>query len=117
MESKNLPILIMLVAGFSVCVTCILTGFEFIQTLLIVLSSLIFFYFIGRIVKRIVDKINYDAQARAIFEKSKNEELGADAETTMEGENHQATENTDESSDGASNEASEVEEEDVVSES
>ncbi len=66
-EGRNIPLIIMLFAGSIVSIACIVYKFSLLQTLAFVLATLIIFYIIGLIVKKIVLTINRDAEERAIF--------------------------------------------------
>ena len=64
-EGKNIPLIIMLSAGSIISIACIIYKFDLLQTLLLVLGTLVVFYVIGLIVKKIILKINHDAEDRA----------------------------------------------------
>lgn len=64
-EGRNIPLIIMLSAGSIISVACIIYRFSLLHTLLLVLGTLIVFYLIGLIVKKIILSINRDAEERA----------------------------------------------------
>jgi len=64
-EGRNIPLVIMLSAGSIISIACIVYKFDLLYTLILVLSSLIAFYIIGLIVKKIIVSINRDAEERA----------------------------------------------------
>ena len=64
-EGRNIPLIIMLSAGSIISIACIVYKFSMMETLLFVLGSLILFYIIGLIVKKIILSINRDAEDRA----------------------------------------------------
>ena len=64
-EGRNIPLIIMLSAGSIISIACIVYGFTMTTTLLLVLGTLIVFYLIGLIVKKIIHAINRDAEQRA----------------------------------------------------
>ena len=64
-EGRNIPLIIMLSAGSIISIACIVYGFTMTTTLLLVLGTLIVFYIIGLIVKKIILAINRDAEQRA----------------------------------------------------
>lgn len=64
-EGRNIPLIIMLSAGSIISIACIVYGFTMTTTLLLVLGTLIVFYLIGLIVKKIILAINRDAEQRA----------------------------------------------------
>lgn len=66
-EGRNIPLIVMLFAGSIVSIACIVYKFSLTQTLLFVLATLVVFYIIGLIVKKIVLKINHDAEQRAVL--------------------------------------------------
>lgn len=66
-EGRNIPLIIMLSAGSIISIACIVYGFTMTTTLLLVLGTLIVFYLIGLIVKKIILAINRDAEQRAAF--------------------------------------------------
>ena len=66
-EGRNIPLVVMLFAGSIVSIACIVYKFSLTQTLLFVLATLVVFYIIGLIVKKIVLKINHDAEQRAVL--------------------------------------------------
>lgn len=69
-EGRNIPLIIMLSAGSVVSIACIIYRFSLLHTLLFVLLTLIFFYIIGVIVKKIILTINHDAEERAALLKA-----------------------------------------------
>lgn len=64
-EGRNIPLIIMLSAGSIISVACIIYDFSLLHTLLLVLATLVVFYLIGLIVKKIILTINHDAEERA----------------------------------------------------
>ncbi len=64
-EGRNIPLIIMLSAGSIISVACIIYKFSLMHTLLFVLATLVVFYLIGLIVKKIILNINKDAEERA----------------------------------------------------
>jgi mannitol-specific phosphotransferase system IIBC component len=64
-EGRNIPLIIMLSAGSIISIACIIYKFSMMETLLFVLGTLILFYIIGLIVKKIILSINHDAEERA----------------------------------------------------
>ena len=64
-EGRSIPIVIMLSAGSIVSIACIVYDFTLLHTLEFVLATLIVFYLIGLIVKKIIVSINRDAEKRA----------------------------------------------------
>ena len=66
-EGRNIPLIIMLTAGSVISIACIVYEFTLLQTLLLVLGTLLVFYLIGLIIKKIILKINHDAEERAVL--------------------------------------------------
>ena len=66
-EGKNIPLVVMLFAGSMVSIACIVYKFSLTQTLIFVLATLVVFYLIGLIIKKIILKINHDAEQRAVL--------------------------------------------------
>lgn len=64
-EGRNIPLIIMLSAGSIISIACIIYKFDLLDTLILVLSTLIVFYILGLIVKKIIVNINRDAEERA----------------------------------------------------
>ncbi len=64
-EGRNIPLIIMLSAGSIISIACIIYKFSLMETLLLVLGTLIVFYILGLIVKKIILSINHDAEVRA----------------------------------------------------
>jgi mannitol-specific phosphotransferase system IIBC component len=64
-EGRNIPLVIMLSAGSVISIACIVYKFTMLHTLILVLATLIVFYIIGLIVKKIIVSINHDAEDRA----------------------------------------------------
>ena len=56
-EGRNIPLIIMLSAGSIISIACIVYGFTMTTTLLLMLGTLIVFYLIGLIVKKIITMI------------------------------------------------------------
>lgn len=66
-EGRNIPLIIMLTAGSVISVACIIYKFTLLHTLLLVFGTLVVFYMLGLIVKRIILSINHDAEERAVM--------------------------------------------------
>ena len=64
-EGRNIPLIIMLSAGSVISVACIIYNFSLLHTLIAVLATLVVFYLIGLIVKKLILSINRDAEERA----------------------------------------------------
>ena len=64
-EGRNIPLIIMLSAGSVISIACIIYKLSLMETLLLVLGTLILFYILGLIVKKIILSINHDAEERA----------------------------------------------------
>jgi mannitol-specific phosphotransferase system IIBC component len=64
-EGRNIPLIIMLSAGSIISIACIVYDFSMTNTLMLVLGTLIVFYIIGLVVKRIILVMNRDAEQRA----------------------------------------------------
>jgi len=64
-EGRNIPLIVMLSAGSIISIACIIYKFTLLHTLLLVLGTLLVFYVIGLIIKRIIVSINRDAEERA----------------------------------------------------
>lgn len=77
MEGKNIPPLITLSAAMVACIICILRHAPLYNTLRIVLVVMIIFFIIGCIVRRIVVKINADAEEMALQRQREEQELAA----------------------------------------
>ena len=73
-EGRNIPLIIMLSAGSIISIACIVYGFSMLNTLLWVLGTLVVFYLIGLIIRRMILSINRDAEKRAaLLEQEENE--------------------------------------------
>lgn len=64
-EGRNIPLVIMLSAGSIISIACIVYDFSLLHTLMLVLGTLVVFYLIGLIVKKLILAINHDAEQRA----------------------------------------------------
>ena len=95
-EGRNIPLIIMLSAGSIISVACIVYKFSLTHTLLLVLATLVVFYLIGLIVKKIILTINHDAEERAALlaqeeaeerqkELAENEEIATQNPATEDG--------------------------------
>ncbi len=73
-EGRNIPLIIMLLAGTVISIACIVFKVPLLQTLLYVLLTLIAFYLIGLIVKNIILSVNKDAENRAVLLKQEEAE-------------------------------------------
>ena len=78
MEGKNIPLIIMLSAGSIVSIACIVYDFSLLDTLLVVLCTLVGFYIIGQIVKKIILTINKNAEERAALLAAMKEETASE---------------------------------------
>ena len=79
-EGRNIPLIVMLSAGSIISIACIIYNFTLLHTLLLVLGTLLVFYVIGLIIKRIIVSINRDAEERAALlamEEAERAELAA----------------------------------------
>lgn len=90
-EGRNIPLIIMLSAGSVISVACIIYEFSLTQTLLLVLGTLLVFYVIGLLVKKIVLTINHDAEKRAALlaqeeNETKNKEMAEQEEIAAQNE-------------------------------
>lgn len=94
-EGRNIPLVIMLTAGSIISIACIIYKFTLLQTLLLVLITLIVFYILGLIIKRLFISINRDAEERAALlaqeeyeakqkELAEQEEISTNKMTTAE---------------------------------
>lgn len=86
-EGRNIPLIIMLSAGSVISIACIVYKFTLLHTLSFVLATLIVFYLIGLVIKKIIVSINKDAEERAMLlikeeEEAKQKEL-AEREEVM----------------------------------
>ena len=93
MEGKNIPLIIMLSAGSIVSIACIVYDFSLMDTLLVVLCTLVGFYIIGQIVKKIILTINKNAEEQAALLAAMKEETASE-ETS--GDNTEVAEETQE---------------------
>jgi flagellar biosynthesis/type III secretory pathway M-ring protein FliF/YscJ len=78
MEGKNIPLIIMLSAGSVVSIACIVYDFSLLDTLLVVLGTLVGFYIIGQIVKKIILTINKNAEEQAALLAAMKEETASE---------------------------------------
>ena len=88
-EGRNIPLIIMLSAGTVISIACIVYKFSLLHTLGFVLATLIVFYIIGLIIKRIIVSINKDAEERAKLlikeeEEAKQKELAESKEVSAQ---------------------------------
>ena len=74
-EGRNIPLIVMLFAGSIVSIACIVYKFSLLHTLIWVLATLIVFYMIGLVIKKIVLNINHDAELRAVLLAKEEEEV------------------------------------------
>lgn len=73
-EGRNIPLITMLSAGSVICIACIVFKISLLQTLTYVLLTLVGFYLIGLIIRKIILSINRDAEERArLLEQEKAE--------------------------------------------
>lgn len=91
MEGKNIPLIIMLLAGSVISVACIIFRIPLLQTLLYVFLTLVVFYLLGLVIKKIIVSINKEAEERAAL--LKQEEQADEQESEEEKENSENAEN------------------------
>lgn len=77
MEGKNIPPFITLSAAMIACIVCIIRRVTLYSTLKVVLLVMVLFYIIGRIVQKVVVKINADAEEAALQRQREEQELAA----------------------------------------
>lgn len=82
MEGRNIPLIVMLLAGSAVSIACIIYRFSLLNTLIFVFLTLLTFYLIGLILKRIIVKINRDAEKRAALLAREQAEMAEGIEHT-----------------------------------
>lgn len=70
MKEKMIPLVTMLTAGTVTCLVCILNKYETLYSLQLLLTVLIVFYIIGRIAKKLLDRV----MAQPIAEEEEAEE-------------------------------------------
>ncbi len=93
-EGRNIPLIVMFSAGSVISVACIIYKFTLLQTLAFVLATLVVFYLLGLIVKKIIITINRDAEQRAALlaqEKEEAEKKAAAESEEVETQNVSAT--------------------------
>lgn len=56
----------MLTAGLVISISCIIFKIKLVPGILITLSTMLFFYIIGLLITKLIDKINLDAENKAI---------------------------------------------------
>ena len=83
-EGRNIPLIIMLSAGSIISIACIVYKFSLLQTLILVLATLVVFYVIGLILKKIILSINRDAEQRAALLAQEEEEAKKKAQAEQE---------------------------------
>ena len=64
-EGRNIPLIIMLSAGSIISIACIVYKFSLLHTLIAVLATLIVFYLIGLMIKKLILSVNHEAEERA----------------------------------------------------
>lgn len=92
MQEKNIPAFTMLLAGAVVSIFCIVKKVDTLYALKLLLGMLILFYIIGLFVKRMVVKINKEANQRIADEKAEtehSEEQQEEASEEIDAENSQ----------------------------
>jgi mannitol-specific phosphotransferase system IIBC component len=80
MKTKQLPLLIMLLAGAAVSISTKLMGYELETALWILLGTLIVFYIMGCLMKRTIDSFERELEAAAEQEKEAAAEEGEAAD-------------------------------------
>lgn len=115
MEGKNIPPFITLTAALIACMICIIRGATLFTTLKIVLIVMIVFYIIGRMVQKVLVKIDNDAENAALQRQKEEQERAARdleeaelAKTEQEAFEKKETENIDNSVQTTENESAEV---------
>lgn len=79
MERKMIPLTLMLVAGAICSIVCFAQGYDAFTMLLALFIVLLIFYFLGCIIKRMMEKFEAENEARAkeegeVIEKENSEE-------------------------------------------
>ena len=77
MEGKNIPPIITLSAAMIAFVICVMRGASLYTLLKILLVVTVIFYIIGRIVQKILVKINKDAEEAALQRQKEEQERAA----------------------------------------
>ena len=81
MERKMIPLTLMLVAGAICSIVCFVQGYDAFTMLLALFIVLLVFYFLGCVIKRMMEKFEEENEARAkeegeVIEKESSEENG-----------------------------------------
>ena len=95
MEGRNIPLIVMLLAGSAVSIACIIYRFSLLNTLIFVFLTLLAFYLIGLILKRIIVKINRDAEKHAALLAKERAEMEESIEHTASTEEEAAEQQDD----------------------
>ena len=94
MAGKNIPPMITLTAALISCLFCIVKKASLYTTLKIVLFVMVIFYIIGCIARKIIVKINNDAEEAALLKQKEEQEKAAkeleEAELQKEAEQKEA---------------------------
>ena len=108
MEGKNIPPFITLFAAMIACVICIFREASLYTTLKIVLAVMVIFYMIGCIARKILVKINQDAEEAALEQQRIEQELAAKELADAEARAKEKAESVSEGKNGIENTVNEV---------
>lgn len=84
MKEKMIPLVTMLTAGAVTCLVCILKKYETLYSLKLLLAVLIVFYVIGRIAKKLLDRVTAQPAAEDEDEEGDGQEEDAEEEEQEE---------------------------------
>lgn len=82
MNTKSIPAFIMLLGGAIACILGLVNGYETMEFIIMVLIVLVVFYFMGCIIKMIVDKNFQGMDEQVQDEQEESEEAKENIEST-----------------------------------
>ena len=86
MKTKSIPAFIMLLAGAIACILGIVNGYETMQFITMVLVVLVIFYFMGCIIKIVIDK-NFQGMDEQVQDEQEESEEAKENIESAEGKN------------------------------
>ena len=99
-RTKYIPSIISLAGAFVACLVTIVTSYDTLETLLIVLAALIVFYIVGSIIRVLVNKLFIIPEPEEESESGEEENSEEQDEESEEAENEEAPEDDSEEEQG-----------------
>lgn len=81
MNRKNMPLLLMLIAGACTCIVTLVRSYSLLASLVALFSVLLLFYCLGSIIRLLLDRFDRQNEEKAKQEEEEKEKASQEEET------------------------------------